>query len=239
MTAPAGRQPGIDALTHTAADELAHSPVILLVDDDLDFLDTIEACLAGVGTLLKAATTQAAIELLQRRPVDVIVSDYRLRQGDGHQIARACQLLRPRPPVVLVTGYADKDLAIRSIDLQIFALLEKPLDLDRLTDTVQRAIAESRSRRSSQALTLDPVTREARYGQHHVRLTQTEYRILELLLERRGHRVSREELVTAIWGAHPVSRNVFDTHFCNLKRKLPFLKERLRVMRGEGYVLRD
>lgn len=225
-------------------------PSILLVDDDLSFLKTAEIAFRPYGEVLPANSPESAIHILETRSVDVIVSDFMMGQGTGHDVARACNSLTPRPPLILVTGFADKDLAIKSIDLQIFSLLEKPVDLATLTQTLERAIEESRSRlrlaklqlsgySNESELILNPITREARYGAQQAALTLTEFRILQMLQENRGRRMKREDLITSIWGEIHISRNVFDTHFSNLKRKLPSLKEKLRVVRGEGYVLKD
>lgn len=225
-------------------------PTILVVDDDTSFLRTVEIAFRDHGRVLTAHSPETAIRILEDQPIHVIMSDFMMGRGTGHDIARVCNSLMPRPPVILVTGFADKDLAIKSIDLKIFALLEKPVDLETLIQTLERAITESKQRfaaietqifkgASTNTLSLNPATREACYGADTASLTLTEFRILAVLLEKRGQRVRREDLITLIWGNLNVSRNVFDTHFSNLKRKFPSLKEKLRVVRGEGYVLKD
>jgi two-component system phosphate regulon response regulator PhoB len=69
-------------------------------------------------------------------------------------------------------------------------------------------------------------------------LTPIEFRILKMLWNRRNTLVRRDEICTKLWGRMKVTEHTFDTHFSNMKRKIPELRNQIEVVRGQGYVLR-
>jgi DNA-binding response OmpR family regulator len=135
-------------------------------------------------------------------------------------------------------------MAIKSVNLRADALLEKPVDLVDLTQTVDRLLALKTESVTHKA---DPFLRQGdlvlnfsaltvSHAEQTYQLTDTEFRILWAFVSSEGRRVSREEILTNIWGNATLSSNLFDTHLTNLKKKLPFLKTRLRAVRGLGYI---
>jgi DNA-binding response OmpR family regulator len=193
---------------------------------------------------LRASTFEEAKKLFSGIAFDIVVSDYRLSRGDGLDVLREVKKLCPTTPVVLVTAFAEKDMAIKSVNLRADALLEKPVDLVDLTQTVDRLLALKTESVTHKA---DPFLRQGdlvlnfsaltvSHAEQTYQLTDTEFRILWAFVSSEGRRVSREEILTNIWGNATLSSNLFDTHLTNLKKKLPFLKTRLRAVRGLGYI---
>ena len=67
-------------------------------------------------------------------------------------------------------------------------------------------------------------------------LTTTEFKLLSLLLERRGHTLSRETLLKQVWGySAAIDSRTVDTHMRRLREKLGGFSDRLETIRGEGY----
>lgn len=230
---------------------------ILIVDDDSTFLDSVSLALRSRGAILRASTFDEAKKLLTGITLDLVISDYRMSRGDGHDVLREVKKLSPSTPVLLVTAFAEKEMAIRSVNLRADGLLEKPIDLVVLTKTVDRLLEakfenERKSRSSdlissSHAISGDPSARHgdlflnssdlsvSHDGQTY-KLTEIEFRILWAFVSSEGRRVNRDELLFNIWGNSAQSSNLFDTHLTNLKKKLPLLKHRLRAIRGLGYI---
>ncbi|MFL5812490.1 MAG: response regulator transcription factor [Bdellovibrionia bacterium] len=227
---------------------------ILIIDDDSTFIDSVSLALRSRGTILRASCFEEARKLFSGIAVDMVISDYRMSRGDGHDVLREVKKLSPQTPVVLVTAFAEKDMAIRSVNLRADGLLEKPIDLVELTQTVDRfleAKAEKDQKvgasRPMAPKPNDPLVRHgdlvlnstdlsvSHEGQTY-QLTEIEFRILWTFVSSEGKRVSREELLINVWGNSTQSSNLFDTHLTNLKKKLPFLKTRLRAVRGLGYI---
>jgi DNA-binding NtrC family response regulator len=127
-----------------AAEATASRHTVLLVDDDLDILEMF-------GRLLKrepyhvelAAGAQAALRILDVRPVSVIVADQRMPGMPGTELLARLQGEYPETVRVMLTGQASLEVAQRAInDGQVFRFLTKPIEAATLIRTIRDAIAE-------------------------------------------------------------------------------------------------
>jgi len=117
---------------------------VLLVDDESRTLETLGAVLERHGfEVTLACTSQDAIELLERRNFDAIVSDV-LFEGaaDGLEVLRAARELQPTSVVVLMTGHPLLEGAVWAIKRGAFDYLQKPVDPIVLAAQLHRAIRE-------------------------------------------------------------------------------------------------
>jgi len=116
-------------------------PRVLLVDDEENIRLTIVAIFEGEGYAVDAASSQVeALALIEARVYDVVVTDLRLGDGDGLSIADALERARPGTPIIIITGYASLESAIRSIQRRVFHCLTKPSDPEQLKSAVRSAI---------------------------------------------------------------------------------------------------
>jgi DNA-binding response OmpR family regulator len=211
---------------------------LLLIDDDPSFLRSASLVLQSVCEPTTVSDSREFDRLLDRESFGAIITDFRMEHIDGHEIISMAKRRCPEVPVIMVTAYADKDIAIRAANLHVFSILEKPVDADKLRETVLRALEKARPRQREVApgLTIDANDFSVVSGSQRHRLTELEFRLFESLVSRPGQRVSREELVQRVWGDMRIAKNVLDTHLSNLRRKLPFFKDRLQMIRGKGYI---
>ena len=216
---------------------------ILVVEDDLSFAQVLLKILSEDNAVHVVSGIGSAVNYLSSNPADVIVSDFRLQEGDGHQLMRFLATLNPAPPVVMITAFAEKEMAIASINLGVFALLEKPFQPEVLRRAVARALnaglngnRRALNSESAEIKLIAELSAVECEGQQII-LTQTEFRILTLLISNAGSWVTRRHIEKEIWGDVAASRNVLDTHLLNLKRKVPHIRRRLTNLRGKGYVL--
>jgi len=87
----------------------------------------------------------AALEYLEREDADVIVSDFLMPEMDGLQFLRRARDLRPEVPRVILTGYADKDSAIKAInEVGLYQYIEKPWSNDDLLIVIRNGIEKRR-----------------------------------------------------------------------------------------------
>lgn len=118
-------------------------PSILLVDDNPDFLEVLEAFFRKKG--YRVQTARNGIEALRefkRRPADVVVLDLKMPELDGIGTLRALRTLNPLAEIIVLTGYGTKDAAIESLRFRAYDFLEKPLrHLEELNSVVERALA--------------------------------------------------------------------------------------------------
>ncbi len=122
-------------------------PRVLFVDDEPRVLTSMKMLFFGNQyQAFFAESGEKALELLKRQPVDVIVSDQRMPGMTGIELLRAARELNPHAMRILLTGYADLDAIIGSINEgEIFRFVNKPWSNEDLTTTVARAITAARA----------------------------------------------------------------------------------------------
>ncbi|HTW86459.1 MAG TPA: response regulator [Candidatus Binataceae bacterium] len=118
---------------------------ILVVDDELDLVDTCARLIEGLGYVcLKAFDGPEAILMLRTEHPDLIVTDFNLPHGDGLEILRCAHENSPEIPVIMMTGYHTADMAQAASDAGAKAYLRKPFLTNELTEAVRSALELSR-----------------------------------------------------------------------------------------------
>ena len=123
---------------------------ILLVDDDSNFLDLMQALLQGMGVthITRADSGMDAFNKLSKieRVVDVVLCDYTMAQGNGLQLLQAIRMgkikfFRPDACFILLTASGEPKVVATAVDLDVSAYLVKPVTPDKLRATVAKARA--------------------------------------------------------------------------------------------------
>jgi len=219
---------------------MAVNTQILIIDSDKNFLRSTQRLLKDCGEVITTSDPRAVPKLLANQPIKVIVIDlWTETMADTLDRSGMLQFIRssfPEIPVIIATAYASKEMAIEAANLHVFAILEKPLEEEDFISTVKRALFHSAPYSAPIEVALDSESLSVSLGGARTYLTHTEFQLLSAFSMHRGKRLAREELISHVWGEAKIVPNVFDTHLGNLKKKLPILKARLRVIRGKGYV---
>lgn len=164
---------------------------ILIVDDD----ELVLSSLRGVFTLqtdyevAEATDPLKALEILERQPLDVVVSDFLMPQMNGIEFLKQVRRLQPEAVRLLLTGYADKENAIRAInEVGLYHYIEKPWDNQAMLNIIRNGLEERslRHQLAGKVKELDKLFRE--YGE-----LETRHRFLERELEMAG-RIQRSLL---------------------------------------------
>lgn len=123
---------------------------ILLVDDSANFLMVgRELLLSQHSSLVVAVASDAerALFMIRQQDYHVIISDIRLPGLNGLQLLTEGQRIRPDTPVVLISGYGDRELEDEAARAGAYAFLHKPVDPDTFCSVVQRAALRAQVRR--------------------------------------------------------------------------------------------
>ena len=108
---------------------------IVLVDDEEMVLTSLRSFL-NLETNLKIETftsAETALEFIKKNDVDIVISDYLMPEMDGISFLAKVREIRPDVPRIILTGYADKENAIKAInEVGLFQYIEKPWDNDDL-----------------------------------------------------------------------------------------------------------
>ncbi|HOU94292.1 MAG TPA: response regulator, partial [Polyangiaceae bacterium] len=120
---------------------------VVVVDDEAMVLRSLETYL-GLETDFRVVTftsAQAALEHLATEDADVVISDFLMPEMDGISFLARVRELRPEVPRVILTGYADKENAIKAInEVGLYQYLEKPWNNDDLRLVVRNGIEKKR-----------------------------------------------------------------------------------------------
>lgn len=123
---------------------------ILIVDDNPAILTALKICLAGVFTrIVTLSSTDRLVATMSEEHVDVVLLDMNFSLGvntgqDGLFWLRTLKKLHPDTPVVLMTAYADVQLAVRGLKNGAADFVTKPWDNDELVRTLRDAVEKSR-----------------------------------------------------------------------------------------------
>jgi putative two-component system response regulator len=124
----------------------AHQSTVMLVDDDAMVLMTLKSLLELETTyrLLSFSDPLKALEALETEHPDVIVSDYMMPGLDGVSFLKQAREQTPMATRILLTGYADKENAVRAInEAGLYYYLEKPWNNDHLKLVIRNGIERS------------------------------------------------------------------------------------------------
>ena len=221
---------------------------VLLVDDDRQLLRALRINLTARGyDVVTAADATTALRAAADREPEVVVLDLGLPDLDGTDVIGELRRFTAVPIVVLSarTDSADK---VGALDRGADDYVTKPFGVDelaaRLRAAVRRAGADGGPHRRIDAgdLTIDLADRVVRRAGEPVRLTPTEWSILELLVQRQGRLVGRQELLRHIWGpAERKETSYLRVYLAQLRSKLeadPAHPEHLITEAGLGYRFR-
>ena len=117
--------------------------VILVVDDDSAVVQSLAALLEleTQHRVVTETSASRAVEMVRTQPIDLVISDFLMPDMDGIAFLLEVRGLYPESTLVLLTGYADKQNAIRAInEVGIFQYLEKPWDNDDILTVVRQGL---------------------------------------------------------------------------------------------------
>jgi DNA-binding response OmpR family regulator len=200
---------------------------ILVIEDEPRILGFLSRGLEAEGfSVLGARDGQEGLRLAESVPCDLVILDLLLPRLDGLSVLRALDARRPGLPVVIVSARADMPTKLNGFELGARDYLTKPFSFDELLARIRVHLRRPEERTNGHILRaggveLDLAARQARLGNRAVDLSDREFKLLRRLLECAGEVVSRERLLSEVWGYHFDPRsNVVDVCVRRLRKKL-------------------
>lgn len=225
---------------------------ILIVDDEPDVTELVGYQLRTKGYVIEAINdpTQSIARIRAFQP-DLILLDVMMPDISGIQI---CRMVRADPktkaiPVVFLTAKTEEADRVLGLEVGGDDYICKPFSLKELILRVQGLL-----RRNSEPETDSSLPKRLELGtivldnEHHlvtikgapVELTATEFRLLRLLMERKGRVQTREHLLINVWNYETeIETRTVDTHIRRLREKLGDESDRIETLRGVGYRMVD
>ena len=220
---------------------------ILLVEDDPTLGMSLEVALGAQGHSVSLCTTLAsAREAVVQRPPDLIVLDLGLPDGDGMDFCRDERRRGVIAPILILTARSTIHARVEGLTGGADDYLTKPFELDELLARIEALMRRQRWHGSGDVvavgrLRLDFRRYEAFEGDEPVALTELEFKVLRYLLDRPGEVVTREELLSKVWGVSPSTKtrtvDVFVSRLRRLIEEDGSRPKHLLNVRGVGYRL--
>ena len=225
---------------------------ILIVDDEPDVTELVSYQLRAKGFAVEALNnpTQSIARIRSFQP-DLVILDVMMPEISGIQM---CRLLRADPktkpiPVVFLTARAEEADRVLGLEVGGDDYICKPFSVKELILRVQGLLrrasgaegAEDQPKRLELgAIVLDSERHAATLKGVPIELTATEFRLLRLLMERKGRVQTREHLLLNVWNYETeIETRTVDTHIRRLREKLGDQADLIETLRGVGYRMID
>ncbi|MGE0795312.1 MAG: response regulator [Microbacteriaceae bacterium] len=178
---------------------------VMVVDDDLRILKTLEVNLRARGfEVVLARTGEEALKLAARHHPDAVVLDLGLPQMDGLDVVRGLRGWTSVPIIVLSARETER-AKVEALDLGADDYLTKPFGMDELFARIRAAlrravVPEGKPVVTTPDFTIDFAAKQVRREGELVRLTPTQWHIVEVLVRNAGRLVTYEQLLHEVWG---------------------------------------
>jgi DNA-binding response OmpR family regulator len=222
---------------------------ILVVEDSPDIADLLRHSLERAGHAVDTrASGRDAVEYARDRGPDLVILDIMLPGMDGWQV---CQALRGNAatagvPIIMLTARSEEADRVRGLEQGADDYVTKPFSPKELVARVTALLRRvDRPKTAPRILRYGPITidlerHEVTVARQDVRLTAKEFLLLQYLIEHRGRVLSRDVLLTDVWGyQYTGGTRTVDVHVRRLREKIPYLTEALTTIKQFGYKLAE
>jgi two-component system, OmpR family, KDP operon response regulator KdpE len=221
---------------------------VLVVDDEAPILRALRINLtAREYQVITASDGTSGLAAMARDRPDVLILDLGLPDMDGIEVIRGVRGWTTTPIIVL-SAWGQESQKVAALDAGADDYVTKPFGMDELLARLRAAV-----RRASPApdepvvitpdFTVDLAAKRVRRGDSDVRLTPTEWQLLEVLVRNRDRLVTQRQLLTEVWGPqYQTEANYLRVYAAQLRRKLepdPSRPRYLLTEPGMGYRFRS
>ena len=199
---------------------------VLVVDDDLRILKTLDVNLRARGYDVDLARTgEDALQVAARRHPDVVILDLGLPSMDGLDVVRGLRGWT-HVPIVVLSGRGSEGSKVEALDLGADDYLTKPFGMDelfaRLRAAVRRAVLpEGQAVLTTPDFTIDFTAKQVHRDDELVRLTPTQWHIVEVLVRNADRLVTYEQVLQEVWGpTYGKETNYLRVYMTQIRHKL-------------------
>jgi DNA-binding response OmpR family regulator len=220
-------------------------PKVLVVDDEPDAIELIAFNLKGAGLdVISAADGSEALKKAAQHSPNLIVLDVMIPEVDGLEV---CKVLRRDPktsaiPILMLTAKAAEIDRVLGLELGADDYVTKPFSPRELVLRVKRLLRGAATPETTpdrfewKELSVDVPRHLVTVKSKAIELTATEFKLLMLLIQRRGRVQTRDQLLQDVWQyENAIDTRTVDTHMRRLREKLGLAAKYLDTVRGVGY----
>ena len=214
---------------------------ILVCDDDREIVEAIEIYLSQEGyQILKAYDGIEALEILEKEKVNLLIIDVMMPRLDG---IRATLKIREKNslPIIILSAKSEDTDKILGLNIGADDYVTKPFGMMELISRIKAVLRRSgkqqdKTKLSVGGICLDTKKHEVKVDGENAVLTLKEFELLEKLMRNQGIVLTRDQLLTEIWGYDfDGETRTVDVHIRTLRQKLGEQGSLVKTVRGVGY----
>ena len=224
----------------------------LVIEDEQDIRDLISFQLKTEGHRVTAVddAIKAVSVIESGENIDLFIIDWMLPGTmNGLELTRKLRLLEKfkEVPIIMITALTQAENIVAGLDAGADDYITKPFDLEVLQARVRVQLRSSQRNGSDQqdllefdCLQINIPKCRVFVENAEINLTSTEFKILQLLVQKPGHVFTREQFINSIQGENIfVTGRTIDTHIAGLRKKLGIASNLIETIRGIGYRFKD
>lgn len=221
---------------------------ILLVEDEQNVAAFIKKGLEEEGYVVEVAhSAESARNTITTSQFDMYILDVILPGISGLELCKQLRKEGVQKPILMLTALSSTENVVQGLNSGADDYLAKPFKFQELLARINAIARRSQKYRNSQLLTvgklvLDKDSKTANRAGTEIKLTSTEYKLLEYMMVNSGKVLSRVELLKNVWDLHfDVGTNVVDVYVNYLRNKIDkeFKVKMIQTVIGMGYILKD
>jgi two-component system KDP operon response regulator KdpE len=217
---------------------------VLVVDDEPQILKTLDLNLAARGYVVDlAASGEAALDLAAQKPPDLVILDLGLPGVDGIKVVESLRRWS-RVPILVLSARETEAAKVAALDAGADDYVTKPFGMDELVARVRAALRraappEEEAAVSTGRFTVDLAAKRILGPDGEIRLTPTQWHVVEVLVRNRGKLVTQRQLLQEVWGpGYTDETHYLRVFLAQIRRKLeadPSHPEHFITEPGMGY----
>lgn len=216
---------------------------IFCVEDDSNIRELIEYTLSSADFNVESFENASAFfeRMANTRP-DAVLLDIMLPDMDGTEILKKLRSEDTTSDIgiIMLTAKSDRMDRIRNLDMGADDYITKPFDvlelISRVKALLRRTVKTDNTEMSYERIRLDLNKREVYADGEEITLTYKEFELLHMLLAAKGAVVSRESIISKIWGTNFEGESrTLDVHIRTLRQKLGDASSHIETVRNVGY----
>lgn len=221
------------------------NPSILVVEDDPDIAELLRFNLDEEGYKIElVARGKDALDHLRSRVPDLVILDLMLPDLSGLDICKRIRSSKDnsQTPVLMLTAKGEEIDRVVGFEVGADDYVTKPFSVRELLLRVRALLRRSdpqpptRQQLKAGELELDTVGQRARVGGEELKLTTTEFKLLQYFMENPARLLSRDHLLERVWDySEDTESRTVDTHVRRLRKKLGKMGDVIETVHGAGY----
>jgi DNA-binding response OmpR family regulator len=216
---------------------------ILLIEDDPHISKFLELELQHEGYEVNHVSNgKTAIESISEKLPDLVILDIMIPEIDGYHVL---QIIREdysnELPVIMLTAKREVKDKVKGLRTGADDYLTKPFHIEELIARIETQLRRVKGpeRIVYKEVVLDRSSREVKVSEEEIKLSKTEFDLLNLLMENKGIVVSKTTILDKVWGTDEWSNeNVVEVYINYLRKKLKKAGKYINTVRGIGYVFK-